>query len=211
MRLFYASFLGSENMDSYESLVAGLIAEVPNALRSIPSHTHHLTLAFLGEIVDDDVEQCLQILEIAKSVSAFRFSLKHPTILYSRRSPRLVCAGLDDGGEQVSELQRQLHVEFLRRFPASEVRIKPPHVTLARFKKKATRETARKVAESLAHREDPARNRTDVLARIALVKSVLTPSGPIYESLGESALSGAESLARLQPTRTPTDLGFAKK
>ena len=55
MRLFYASFLSSENMQAYESLVAGVVADVPNGLRSIPERTHHLTLAFVGEVADGDV------------------------------------------------------------------------------------------------------------------------------------------------------------
>ena len=52
MRLFFASFLGSDLMRSYESLVADLAAEVPDALRSVPKGTQHITLAFLGEIED---------------------------------------------------------------------------------------------------------------------------------------------------------------
>ena len=193
MRLFYASFLSSENMQAYESLVAGVVADVPNGLRSIPERTHHLTLAFVGEVADGDVGKCLQALEFAGEFSAFRFSLDRPRILYSRRSPRLVCAGLSNGSDRVSMVQKRLHEEYLGRFPDSDVRVKPPHVTLARFKKHAHRETAQKVADALSRRDGPSPGKTDSLTRVQLVKSVLTRTGPIYESLGESRLSGAES------------------
>jgi 2'-5' RNA ligase len=193
MRLFYASFLSFENMHAYDSLVAGVDGDVPNALRSIPHGTHHLTLAFIGEVAENDVGRCLEVLDFAKEFPVIHFSLDRPRILYSRRSPRLVCAGLSAGSERVSMLQKQLLSEFLERFPESDVRVKPPHVTLARFKKRANREAAQKVAEALSGRDGPSPDKTDSLTRVQLVKSVLTRTGPVYESLGESRLSGAEN------------------
>jgi 2'-5' RNA ligase len=189
VRLFYASFLAPENMSVYESLVAGLRDEVPRALRPLPARTHHLTLAFLGDVADGDVDKCLAVLDAATGSPASTFTLGQPRILYGRGRPRLICADLGEGGEHVSRLQQFLCDEILQALPSLDLRPKPPHVTLARFSKKANRQTARKVEEALARQEDAKPTRTDRLVTVQLVKSSLTPTGPIYESLGEATLS----------------------
>jgi len=189
MRLFYASFLAPENMSAYESLVDRLRTEVPRALRPIPARTHHLTLAFLGDVADGDVDKCLAVLDAATGTPASTFTLGQPRILYGRGRPRLICADLGEGGEHVSRLQQLLCDEILQALPSLDLRPKPPHVTLARFSKKANRQTARKVEEALAIKVDPQPTRTDRLVSIHLVKSSLTPTGPLYENLGEATLS----------------------
>jgi 2'-5' RNA ligase len=188
VRLFYASFLAPENISAYESLVARLRAEVPRALRPIPGRSHHLTLAFLGDVADGDVDKCLEVLDSARNTPAASFSLGQPRILYGRGQPRLICIDLLEGAEHVFALQELLRVELSKHLSSLDVQPKPPHITLARFNKKANRQTARRVEEALARQEDPKPTRTDRLVAVQLVKSSLTPTGPIYESLGETSL-----------------------
>jgi 2'-5' RNA ligase len=188
MRLFYASFLAPENMSAYESLVERLRTEVPRVLRPIPARSHHLTLAFLGDVADDDVDQCLAVLDTVTGSPASSFTLGQPRILYGRGRPRLISADLGEGGEHVSRLQQLLCDEILQALPSLDLRPKPAHVTLARFGKRTNRQTARRVEEALARQEDPKPTRTDRLVAVQLVKSSLTPTGPIYESLGETSL-----------------------
>ena len=121
--------------------------------------------------------------------SIVSFELEPPHILYGRGQPRLICTALGEGGEQVSRLQGLLTDELRRVLPALDLRPKPPHVTLARFNRKASRQTARKVEEALSRQLDPGQTLSDDLSSVSLVKSSLTPSGPIYESLGEASLS----------------------
>jgi 2'-5' RNA ligase len=186
MRLFLASFLSLENTAAYESLVADVIADVPDTIRPVPSRTQHLTIVFLGDVADADLSTCLQILECVREIDAFSFALSPPRILFSRRSPRLICADLASESESVAMLQMHLYRELSDRLQASLTRPKPPHVTLARFRKHANREAARRVIESLSKKDDPTTVRTDRLAKVQLVKSTLTPKGPVYESIGES-------------------------
>jgi len=192
MRLFYASFLAPENMSAYEALVARLSADVPRALRPIPARTHHLTLAFLGDVADGDVDKCLEVLNSAKGTPASSFSLGQPRILYGRGQPRLICTDLVEGAEHVSALQELLQVELRQALPSLSIRPKPPHVTLARFNRKANRQTGRKVEEALSRQDGLEQNRTGHLVSVQLVKSSLTPNGPIYESLGKATLAGIE-------------------
>ena len=77
-----------------------------------------------------------------------------------------------------------------RILPGFNSRPKHPHVTLARFKKNATREISRRVEDLLARKEELRQTRTDHLARVELVKSTLTRTGPLYETIADAVLSG---------------------
>ena len=103
--------------------------------------------------------------------------------------PAPLKADLSKGNVRVAELQELMRTELLKRLPQLDIRPKPPHVTLARFKKNASRDASRKVANLLSQREDPPRAMTDFLDRVHLVKSTLTPESPIYETVKESLLS----------------------
>lgn len=188
MRVFYASFLESANMLAYESLVTEISAAVPGVIRPIPARTHHLTMAFLGEIENEDLEQYLHALESTASLRAFDYSLAQPRILYARRSPRLICADVEVGAERISSLQTLLREPILRRFPKSQIRAQSPHVTLARFKRNTRSRTAQPVSDALSSLAESALPKSDRLTSVHLVKSTLTSSGPVYESLAESHL-----------------------
>jgi len=186
MRLFLASFLSSENTQAYDSLVAGVISDAPDTIRPVPPGTQHLTIVFLGDVADDDVPGCLQALESVREIDAFSFALSTPRIMFARRSPRLVCVDLASESERVSALQKHLHRELSERLSTPITPPKPSHITLARFRKNASREAARRVAESFTIRDGTSGVRADHLTKVQLVKSTLTPKGPIYESVGES-------------------------
>ena len=189
MRLFFATFLGADLARSYESLIVSVAADVPRAIRSVPTGSHHLTIAFLGNLSEPDAEKCKEVLAVAGDLRAFPISMAPPKILGARKTPRLICADLAEGKERAIELQRLVCVALSNRLPELDLRPKPPHVTLARFAKRGTRETGRRVADSLSRRDDPSAVRTGRLDALHLVKSTLTPAGPIYETIGKSALS----------------------
>jgi len=189
MRLFYAAYLSRENMQAYQALVDQLIEEVPGTLRSVPHQTQHLTLAFLGEIAESDVDICSSVLEAVERFHAFRFSLGPPTILMGRGNPRLIRASVTEGSEQVSEIQRVLISGVSERLLSINSRPKPPHVTVARFNKKAHRPQARQVEDALERHLGPPLPGEDHFSTVHLVKSSLTQSGPIYETVKEVRLS----------------------
>lgn len=188
MRLFYAAFLSDENMRAYQALVDELISDVPGALRSIPPATHHLTLAFLGEIADADAETCVGVLGAVETLPAFDFTLGRPRILKGRGRPRLICADVTEGQDRVAEAQSALTSQLREHLPALDLRPKPPHVTLARFHKRAHRSQARQVEGDLARHYDDSSLWEDRFASVHLVRSSLTPSGPVYESVAEASL-----------------------
>lgn len=189
MRLFYAAYLSQENMDAYQALVDGLIGEVPGVLRSIPPSTHHLTLAFLGEIAESDVKICSSALDAVKGFEAFDYALGSPSLLVSRGRPRLIRVSVSEGAEKVRKVQTALLSKLAGDLSSIETRSKPPHITLARFKKNAHRPQTRRVQAAVDRYDTPVPDK-DHFSRVELVKSELTPSGPIYETLCEVDLAG---------------------
>jgi 2'-5' RNA ligase len=190
MRLFLASFLAPDNQQAYEALVGDLRAEVPDTLRPVPDGTQHLTMVFLGDVVDRDVPSCLDVLRGSAGFDPIPFTLGKPRILFSRRSPRLICVDLESGAQEVCALQRQLHQELTARLGTTITPPRPPHVTLARFRKRTAGGAARRVSDSMRRRAEASSMREDRLTQVHLVKSELTPAGPVYESIG---VSGCES------------------
>ena len=188
MRLFYAAYLSPENIRAYQVLVDRLIEEVPGTLRSVPHLTHHLTLAFLGEISESDANRCSEALKAIGQFEAFEYSLGPPSVLMGRGRPRLVRVSVTEGMEQVREVQTDLISGVSENLLSIETRSKPPHITLARFKKNARKSQTRQVEAALERADAPLPQKGQ-FASVQLVKSTLTPSGPIYETLREVHLT----------------------
>lgn len=189
MRLFYASYLGRENMRAYQTLVDQLIEDVPGTLRSVPLQTHHLTLAFLGEIADADGSAYCSALDTLEGTEAFAYSLGPPAILMGRGQPRLIHARVIENAEAIAEVQSRLLTAVRGLLPSIDSRPKPPHVTLARFKRSAKRWQTRQMRQALERVEGSLLPETDRFSSVHLVESTLTPSGPSYETLREIRLS----------------------
>jgi len=188
MRLFFAAYLSPENMRAYQAFVDHLIAEVPGTLRSVPPQTHHLTLVFLGEVAEDDVAACTAALTGLRGVESFEYKLGPPALLMGRGRPRLVHASVTENIEAIAEIQARLISGTALAGSSIDTRPKPPHVTLARFKKNAPRWQARRLRLALERAGSSSLPETDRLASVRLVMSSLTPSGPNYETLRELRL-----------------------
>ena len=193
MRLFYASYLSVANMRAYRALVDSVIEDVPGVLRSIPAKSHHLTLAFLGEVAESDLDKCLSALTSVERMAAFPMMLGQPRILKGRGRPRLIHTSVTDGRERVSGVQATLIAHLSKSLPAVDLRLKPPHVTLARFNKSARAQQARQVDISLANHLARSDSFEDRLTSVHLVKSALTPSGPIYKTIKEVRLADSQA------------------
>ncbi len=189
MRLFYAAYLAPENMLAYEALIDGLLREVPGALRSIPQQTHHLTLAFLGEIPQNRLAVCVSALSDIERRDAFPIALGRPDILMGRGRPRLVRADVTENADKIDEIQAALLERLSGSLPSIDSRSKPAHVTLARFQKNAHRSQARRVREILRQLPDDSLPQKDRFSSVCLVQSSLTRTGPIYETIAQAELA----------------------
>ena len=191
MRLFVGTFLGLHNQAFYQAHIRHLVGRHRDVLRGAPDGSAHLTYAFIPDMDEGLVSRLLATTaDVVGRRQAFDIQLSPPLVLCSGGRPRLVCAELAKGADDARWLAAELSVAL--RVMAPDLRpSRSPHVTLARFRKDATRVDADAVARSLSLSE----SKVDRVTLVQVVASVLTPSGPVYTTKGEAPLGAAGSLA----------------
>lgn len=169
MRLFIA--LDFNELRDYFVELQGLL---PYNSNLIFIRKFHLTLKFLGEIQQDRIET---IIDNLKNVKFQSFSVLLVTIgtFPTEDYIRVVWIGLKPE-EKIFELLKSID-ESLKQFFKKERNFKA-HITLARVKyledKKRFLEKIRKI---------DVENKKVEIKDFRLIKSTLTPKGPIYEDL----------------------------
>jgi 2'-5' RNA ligase len=189
MRLFVASALPSVDGAFYARLVDHLAAKTGVAIRPVPSGSAHITHAFLGEVADDDVARVVRAMTGAlESKPVLDVELGVPDVLMARSGPRAVIVPLTRGAAELHRLGVDLTFALRAVSTLSSLPMpKPPHVTIARFGRSATRRDGQRISEELKHVR--AKGRPLRVERIQLMSSRLTPDGPVYEELASATLS----------------------
>ena len=185
MRLFYAVFLP-------EDVRRALVAAQEKVSRykgwkEVPPHQLHLTLLFLGERPEEDLEDLIALgHRLGRRVPPFLATLKGTGYFPNEGTPRvwfakaegegfgLLAQGLRDGVREVLG-EEALQAEGERAFK--------PHITLARRKAPAPRVPP--VVFGL----------TWPVEAFALVRSELRPKGPVYTILERFPLRGEHGRA----------------
>lgn len=135
----------------------------------------HITLKFIGEVTPEVAERIAKSL---REIQGNQFEIEFYGIgaFPSLSRPRVLWIGVRNGASQLETLAESIEATLSRK-----VRIKRseksfhPHLTIARVKGRLTLD-AKKILE--AHREDIF---GQIKAReFLLMKSTLTPRGPIY-------------------------------
>ena len=139
----------------------------------------HLTLEFFGDAHSAQEQQVLSSLAQPFPIAPFDLAFRGLGFFPPRGAPRVLWLGISEG---LVELRR-IHGELRRRLGAKEDRAFHPHLTLARFRDRAARPDAAKLAKMDAS-AGPCR-----IDRVTLYESRLSPSGPTYTALAQGALS----------------------
>lgn len=158
--------------------IAGAGADV----RLVGADSMHITLKFLGEI---DEAISVKVLEVMKRVrsEAFVLDIAGAGAFPNTRMPRVLWVGATGGGEKAVEIAKQIEAGLLALgFPKE--REFTPHITVGRVK------SSRNITQlaGIIQRNRDARYGSTPIDRIALKRSLLTPSGPIYSDIGEVKL-----------------------
>lgn len=171
MRLFIAIEIPEEVKNHLISLQEKL-KEIPKDQAKLTfTKDFHLTLKFLGE-----VDKPEPIIEELKNISfePFDITLQDTGVFPDENYIRVVWVGLKDG-DKVKELQQKVEAN-LKNFPKDK-RFHP-HLTLCRVKFAKDKELFIKIVKEL---------KVDALSfnvdHFSLIKSTLTPEGPVYEEL----------------------------
>ncbi len=176
MRLFISVNLPSEINEYLEQIKSKIR---PDKGRLSFSHNSHITLKFLGEIGDNRVSGLIASLKTI-DFSRFKANLGIVGIFPNENNIRVIWVGAEPEAP-LKELAKQ--VDLATRDFALNDREFVPHITLARVKfieDKA--EMKRKISSLKIEKKE-----FDVDA-FYLMKSALTPEGPVYEAVEEFKL-----------------------
>ena len=166
-----------------------------NYLELRPVSSYHLTLHFLGE-VDEPTASKLKDQISAIEFPAFSLTTNHIGFFPPTGNPKVIWVGVEPEANVV-KLHREIG-EAIQNIGIKPEKRFSPHLTLARVKRVINKEEAIRELKEIT-----ARPATWDIDKFFLIRSALTPQGPVYENLMEIPLKGepanAPSLARLSP------------
>lgn len=148
----------------------------------------HVTLQFLGDVDDPLIpEVCQRVASAAAPFAPFLVEFSKAGAFPSLDRPRTVWIGVDQGSQELVDLQLAIQESLVEmRFPR-ERRTYRPHLTLARVRK--TGGGQKRLSELIAHYRDFKAESCDV-PEVLIIASNLDRSGPTYQIMGRAPLEG---------------------
>lgn len=150
-------------------------------LRLVERENLHITMRFLGDISSSMADRIVDMLKQIK-FEAFTASLHGVGVFPKMAFPRVIWAGVNKGKENLVDIYRQLDAGLDQVGFRPEHESYTPHITLFRVRSGRHRES---LVEVLLNLRETELGELDIKA-IQLKRSILTPKGPIYSTLGEA-------------------------
>ena len=178
MRIFIAVELPSDVKNQIARMQAEL-KKVPAQVSWTKAENVHLTLKFLGEIEEKQLQPVTQAARAGcKGIKKFKISLKGVGGFPNLRQPRVIWIGTQNGAEELISLQAKIDTELDKAgFPKEEKKFRP-HFTLGRVR---VPKNIEKLAQALGSTEFQTAD-FDIL-HLNVMKSQLSPGGSIYTVL----------------------------
>jgi 2'-5' RNA ligase len=172
-RLFMAVDLPSEAVDRLLGWQQQYLVS-DRALRMTPAEQLHVTLVFLGQMDERELEVAADQLERIEDLSSFTMTATHLVGLPKGRIPRVIAAGFDEPIVRISEIHDELAAALMaKRLYKKEKRPYFPHVTIAR-----ARGRPRIIPSEIT--PEPVQF---TAVRVTLYNSILKPKGAEHQAL----------------------------
>jgi RNA 2',3'-cyclic 3'-phosphodiesterase len=188
MRLFVAIDLDEgarAAIATEQRRVAGAIGDADrSALKWVTTDKMHLTLVFLGEILETGVERLVGTLSSDFDRESFVVVFAGLGVFPSTGPPRVLWLGVREGASAVADVYVQVASRIEGVGIDVEKRAFHPHLTLGRWRSSRPLDARRALASDSG--EEVARVRVD---SVALYQSRLSPKGPDYTPLARAKLT----------------------
>lgn len=159
------------------------------AVRWVPSDNIHLTLKFLGEVSNSNVEVLARMLRSeAAHHKPFQVKVEGLGAFPNKRRPRVIWIG-SEAPPTLMALQNAIEAETRALGYPTEDRPFSPHLTLGRISQNATPQEVSIVSQVISQ-EDPGFIGTVQVNGVHLFRSDLKPTGAEYTSLYSFPLGG---------------------
>ena len=184
------TFIALELNEALQRFLGEIISQVSQELpdlRWVDPHGIHLTLAFLGELSDEQLVEAIQASEeAAHKATPFEYRLKGLDIFGSPQQPRVIWMGVEDlpsGKVQGSPLQ------LVHRVLSRELELRGFEVEKRPFSPDAQQRLQRLLHSKLAG----ASSAVYRVSNLCVMKSELSRAGAKYTCLNESSFSKSNS------------------
>jgi len=184
MRVFIAIDIPSDLKKEIFPLAQKVAQEIP--LRLVAKENLHLTLVFLGERNDDQVEQIKKVLKlVTEGFSPFNLVLKDLAVFPDNKRPRGIWFNLGGQKEKVFSLYKKIIDSLLKEGIKLEEKYfdYSPHCTIGRFPDKV------KMPGNISQKISWVNLKKSFLVeKLVLYQSKLSSKGPTYFKLGDFKL-----------------------
>ncbi len=154
-------------------------------IRPVKTNQLHLTLKFLGEVLEKQLVGIEKELHLIK-LPSFEIEFTHLGFFPNERRPRVIWIGLSEEKRQLTALAQEVDERLSKIGFPKEKRKFSPHLTVGRIKKLYPDEQQRIV--DYVHSIDSIGSEKEVIQSFLFKKSTLTPQGAIYENLAQCFL-----------------------
>ena len=177
IRTFLAVDISEQQRASAEDLVEHFSIS-GSTYRWSDSENLHVTLNFIGDVLETEInEVCTRARKVAETFSSFEMSIAGAGAFPSSDKPRIIWTGVEQGSEELIDLQAQLAVTMDDMGFPPEPRKYHPHLTLGRIKR------AGRFDEEMAQlisRHQSFNCGSTMVRELVVYSSFLDRSGPTY-------------------------------
>ncbi len=200
-RTFIALELNEALQRFLGEIISQISPELPD-LRWVDPQGIHITLAFLGELSDEQLVKAIDATkEAAHKATPFEYRLTGLGIFGSPQQPHVIWMGVEDlpsgkvQGSPLQQVHRVLSRELELRGFEVEKRPFSPHLTLARLKQQLTPDAHQRLQRILHSRLAGSSSAIYPVNTLCVMKSELTRVGAKYTCLKECSFSKTTSLS----------------
>lgn len=194
-RIFIALQLNVSLQRFLGALISRASQELPDQ-RWVDPTGIHVTLAFLGELTDEQVVEVIHATEeAALKAIPFEYRLKGLGIFGSPQQPRVIWMGIEDlpsiklQGSPMRYVHHRLSRELELRGFEVEKRPFAPHLTLARVKRPFSPDEQQGLQRLLHSQQTDSTSTVNRVDHLCVMKSELSRIGARYTCLKECAFS----------------------
>jgi 2'-5' RNA ligase len=176
-------------LQSIQQKVEPLRKDIGNSIvRWVPIQNFHLTLKFLGDISQDNVDSLTRILRAeADSCQPFDIHINGLGSFPNSKRPRVLFIGIQAPAE-LEALQRGIDSATDKLGYRSESRAFSPHLTIGRVRENVTAADQQRIRKALDEIKIDSLG-TARVDSVHLYKSELKPSGSVYTKLFSAPLN----------------------
>ena len=173
----------AEARDAIARLIQGLRAADLKGVRLVDPDGVHLTLKFLGNVDRTTVPALTSALDaVGEGAVPFALHLRDAGVFPDRRSPRVLWAGVSGDTQALAALARRVDDACANAGMPRAQRAFSPHLTLARLRDRASADDRQRAGTVLAD-IGLAPAKSFAVEAFHLIRSTLTPSGPLYDTV----------------------------